>query len=257
MIRSYQSALLERAGFTEHGFTKRTGGVSSGDYESLNIAYGVGDDPACVAENLQRLKTHLNSNAPLLRVKQVHGSALVFALDLISAMGTSDWAQDPTVEADAIVGRGSKAVLAVQVADCVPLLLADPKTGAVAAVHAGWRGTAKGVVRKAVRALAGEGANAATMVAAIGPCICAECYEVGADVAKHFPESALPRRGQRDKYMLDLALAVEVSLIAAGLTSGRIDRIGACTSCETEALFSYRRDGPATGRTLGFIAASP
>jgi hypothetical protein len=255
MIDRFKSELLEDAGFTMHGFTKRIGGVSKGNFSSLNLAYGVGDDAKNVKENLQLLKSSLHISLPLLRVKQVHGNKVIDG-SLLASEENLSWTKPPEVEADGIVAKEAHGVLAVQTADCVPLLLAEPNAGTVAAVHVGWRGARKGVVRNCVRAMGSMGASANAIVAAIGPCICMSCYEVGEEVARCFPESSEPIKGKHGQFLLDLGLAVEVSLIAAGLTSNHIERIDACTSCQKEALFSHRRTGEPTGRILSFISGA-
>ncbi len=249
-----RSKLLSNHGFSDQGFTTRTGGVSKGDFSSLNLAFEIGDSDENVAANLKTLQEEIGRTGPLVRVKQVHGSEVLDAESASQGLDIEQsWSAPPTLEADAIVSS-VKGVLAVQTADCVPILLASPSTGVVAAIHAGWRSLAKDIVRKAVRAMGEKGAAAADIVAAIGPCICLKCYEVGEEVAKCFPESADPIRKKRGKYLLDLGLAAEVSLIGAGLTSDNIDRIDACTSCSPDTLFSHRRDSGNTGRMLGFIA---
>lgn len=250
-ISWFQSEMLLEAGFPVHGFTKRKGGVSQGPFASLNLSYDVGDDPACVDENLWRLREAIGAEGPLFRVKQVHGIAIAEAESL---PGESAWKGEPTVEADGIVGTDAHGVLAVQNADCVPVLLADPSTRMVAAIHAGWRGASRGVVRAGVRALVDKGAKASELIAAVGPCVCESCYEVGAEVARHFPESVAEKKGTKDKFHLDLAYAVEVSLVTSGLYGTRIERIRACSSCLAEDLYSRRRDGAVTGRFLGFIS---
>jgi polyphenol oxidase len=247
----YRSELLERDGFSVHGFSKTTGGVSRGPYRSLNLAYGVGDDDAKVARNLRILKKTLGVGVPLARVRQVHGIRAVSASD--ATLG--DWTDDARVEADAIVSK-AEVVVAVQTADCAAVLLADPDTRVVAAVHAGWRGAGAGVVRNAVRAMGALGASPGRIIAVIGPHICMSCYEVGEEVARRLPESSDPIPGRPGKYRLDLANAVEVSLIVSGVASSRIERIPACTSCQNEVLFSYRRSGGTCGRMMGFISPS-
>ena len=251
MIEFFESELLHRAQFHVHGFTKRTGGVSKSPYDSLNLSYDVGDDPKDVAENLKRLKSALNIDEPLVRVKQVHGNRIVGSNELTP----SSWIDPPTVEADGIISADTQAVLAVQNADCAPVLLADPNKRIVAAIHAGWRGAANGVVRNGVRAMIDAGGDPSVIIAVIGPCICLGCYEVDEDVAHHFPESCDPVKGKPGKFQLDLGLAVEVSLIGAGLTSKNIERIDACPSCMEKELFSHRGSGGSTGRILGFIKA--
>lgn len=252
-IDIYRSELLARAGFG-HGFTKRSGGASEGAYASLNLAFGVGDDDGRVRRNLGRLRAALGADAPLLRVRQVHGNAVADAADLLRG-GGGDWLAPAETEADAIVAAGVDAFLAVQTADCAAVLLACPDTGAVAAVHAGWRGASNGVLRNAVRALRDRGADPGRLLAAIGPCIGPECYDVREDVARRFPESIEPVKGKAGAFLLDLGNAVEVSLLGAGLTSRNVDRIRACTGCAPDALFSHRGSGGTCGRNLGFIRA--
>ena len=112
------------------------------------------------------------------------------------------------------------------------------------------------MLRNAVRAMGQLGVAPGRLIAAIGPHICMSCYEVGDEVARRLPESAEPIPGRPDKYQLDLANAIEVSLIVSGVVSFRIERIHACTSCQNEVLFSYRRSGGTCGRMLGFISRS-
>ena len=250
-IALYRSPLLERAGFV-HGFTKRTGGSSEGPFASLNLAHDVGDDPLLVRRNLEALRSSLGLDVALLRVRQVHGNQNVDAARL-AEFGHGGWLSAPEVEADAVIASETPAVLAVQTADCAAVLLADPVSRAVAAVHAGWRGAANGVIRNAVRALRDRGADPGSLLAAIGPCIGVECYEVGEEVARRFPESVDPVRGKPGAFLLDLGNAIEVSLIGAGLTSRNLDRVQVCTRCAAKELFSHRGSGGRCGRGLGFI----
>jgi YfiH family protein len=152
-------------------------------------------------------------------------------------------------EGDALVSRARRLALSVITADCVPLLLASGE--AVAAVHAGWRGVAGGVVASALAALPGP---AAGRRAWIGPAIDACCYEVGeevADAVAAVSDPAVARPGPRGRPHLDLRQAVAVQLAAAGWTD--VTRLGPCTRCAGELLWSYRRDGKAAGRNLAFV----
>jgi len=236
------SPLLERF---QHGFTTRAGGVSQGPYQSLNLGESVGDDPACVAENWARLRRACGLD--FARLRQVHGNRVVRA----------ERAGPPLDEADAVVTGAPGIAACVSVADCVPVLLADPATGAVAAVHAGWRGTLSGVAREAVRALVeAHGARPDGLLAAVGPAIGPCCYEVAPELAQRFcdelgrpaanPSPAQPR--------VDLWLANEVVLRRAGLRRERVDLLRRCTSCEDRSFFSHRRDRGRTGRQVAFIA---
>jgi YfiH family protein len=194
----------------------------------------------------------------LLRVKQVHGRTVRVVRD-----GTSfDAAAADAPEADAIASDVPGMVLAVQVADCVPLLLADPRSGAVAAVHAGWRGMAARVASAAVDTLAREfGARAADLVAAIGPSIGPCCYEVGPDLIDAFRVSGASDRelGRWFVYpasgslRLDLWTASSDQLVASGVPEPQIHRCGLCTKTHAAIFDSYRADGPAAGRMAALI----
>jgi purine-nucleoside/S-methyl-5'-thioadenosine phosphorylase / adenosine deaminase len=254
MIEIIKSRLLTEKDFVDHGFTKRTGGVSKAPFDSLNLAFEIGDDDANVVQNLNLLKDELKIDAPLLRVKQIHKSRVALADELIGK-AENLWTDPPTIEADAIIAQNGKAVIAVQTADCAPVLLADPTTRIVAAVHAGWRGTAAGILRKTVREMGSHGASQANIIAAIGPTICLDCYEVDAEVAGRFPESCDPVSGSPGKFMCDLPLAVEVSLLGVGLNGRNIDRLDICTAENRLEYFSYRDSRGTCGRGLGFIRA--
>jgi YfiH family protein len=253
MIQIVQSKLFLDNGIAIHGFTTRLGGHSRGPFACANFSFDVGDDPGDVQRNLERLKDQYGTSLPLLRARQVHGKALIHAVDLL--VGNFDgWSSPPDVEADAVLGRAGEGMLAVATADCVPLLLADTKAAVCAAVHAGWRGLKAKVVRAAVRGLCALGAEPSEMIAVIGPRICEACYEVGPEVAACFPESSDPLRNKDNKYSLDIGNDVEVSLIAAGLRGNHIEVLPLCTCCDAERFYSHRRDNGCTGRHLGFVA---
>lgn len=236
-----QSPLL--AGFP-HGFTTRRGGASAGPFESLNLGGQVGDDASRVAENWARLERE--TGLRFARVRQVHGARAVRA----------DAPTPPLEEADVVISRAPGVAACVSVADCVPILLADPDGGAVAAVHAGWRGTIARAAAEGVRALAREaGAPPSRLLASVGPAIGPCCYEVSPDLAERFRHALGPetvRDGARPR--LDLWRANVAVLRAEGVAAERIEVLGRCTSCEREAFFSHRRDAGRTGRQVAFIA---
>jgi YfiH family protein len=151
------------------GVTMRTGGVSKPPYDSLNLAMHVGDDPSAVAENRQRLKVEAGLPEPPRWLRQIHSAHVVHA----------DGVERDLTEADAIWTDRPGQVCAVLVADCVPILLAAGDGQCVAAVHAGWRGLARGVIQAAVAALP---VPAAGLSAWIGPCIGPAAYAVGSEV---------------------------------------------------------------------------
>jgi YfiH family protein len=232
------------AGFP-HGFSTRAGGVSPAPWSSLNLGGAVGDEPVRVAENWARLERE--TGLRFARVRQVHG-ARVLAVSAPCA---------PAEEADAVLCEVPGVAACVSIADCVPVLLADPRSGAVAAVHAGWRGTEARIVAAAVQALADRtGAPPARLVAAIGPSIGPCCYEVSAEIAGRFEalfgDRVVDRR--RAGPRIDLWEANARTLRSAGLAGDRIDRLDRCTSCERDRFFSHRRDAGATGRQVAWIA---
>jgi YfiH family protein len=199
----------------------------------------------------------------IVQVKQVHGGR---AVEADAAAGT---------EADAIVGRAGARPLAaaagptgrsgpvavgVRVADCVPLLLADPRTGDVAAVHAGWRGVVAKVVPAAIEALAGlDPPGRVPLFAAIGPCIGACCFEVGRDVGAQIADACGKGRvvvwAAQDKVYVDLRAAVRAQLQARGVPDAHIEDVPGCTKHEAARFHSHRRDGADSGRMLAAIAA--
>jgi YfiH family protein len=240
-MRILESALL--AGFP-HGFTTRDGGSSGPPYDALNLGGLVGDDPARVEENWRRLERA--TGLAFARVRQVHGARVVRA----------GRAGPPLEEADAVLSATAGVAACVSVADCVPVLLADPETGTVAAVHAGWRGTLARAAAAGAEALArAAGAPAGRLLAVVGPSIGPCCYEVSEDLAARFRAELGPEvvaGGARPR--LDLWGANARVLAAAGVSPERTEVMRRCTSCEPSLFFSHRRDAGRTGRQVAFIA---
>jgi YfiH family protein len=242
--------LLRASSFPDaitHGFTTRRGGVSTGRYASLNLGGRWGDAPEAVAENLRRVAAagEFEPEA-LVRVRQVHGAAVLAAAAL-----------DEHSEADALWhGRAQPdpgKVVAVMTADCVPILLCDRGASVVAAVHSGWRGTVANIAARTVETLVeAGGVEAGELLAAIGPCIEREAFEVGEEVAEQF-EPRFVDRSLGPKPHVDLVACVRAQLEAAGLPANQIERVGGCTHADPELYFSYRRDGAGIGQHLSFI----
>jgi YfiH family protein len=235
------SALL--AGFP-HGFTTRHGGVSAPPFDSLNLGEGGGDLTAAVERNWASLRQE--TGLAFARLRQVHGSRVVCC----------DGEPVPPPEGDALATARPGLAACVLTADCVPVLLGDPRTGAVAAVHAGWRGTLARAAARAVEALEREyGARRENLLAAVGPAIGPCCYEVSPDLAERFQVEfgtavmAHPRTPR-----VDLWTANEAVLQQAGIPGERIEVLDRCVACDAESFFSHRRDGVRTGRQVGFIA---
>jgi hypothetical protein len=229
----------------------RLGGVSRPPWHSLNLGTAVGDDAAAVAENRRRFSAEIGAQPLWLR--QVHGCRVVEATAALAAgeppLADAAWTCEPGV------------ACVVQVADCLPVLLAAPDGRAVAAAHAGWRGLAGGVVEAALAALC-EGAHCGPQDVAVwlGPCIGPRRFEVGADVLRAFgadPQDADARRFAASapvqgapRWLADLPLLARERLQRAGVR--RVSGGGACTVEDSERFFSYRRDG-VTGRLAAAV----
>lgn len=229
-----------------HGFTTRDGGCSAGPYRALNLGDLVGDDPAAVAENWRRLEAA--TGLAFARVRQVHGARVVAA----------DGPGAPREEADAVVSSSPGLAACVAVADCVPVLLAAPEGRAVAAVHAGWRGTVALAAAEGAAALAAAaGVDAGRLRAVVGPSIGPCCYEVSGELAARFEAAFGPevvRRGGAGP-RLDLWAANVAALRRAGVAE--VEVLGRCTACEPATFFSHRRDAGRTGRMVAFAAPTP
>ncbi|WP_342381404.1 peptidoglycan editing factor PgeF [Myxococcus stipitatus] len=235
-----------------HGFATRTGGVSDGPFDSLNLGFSTGDERAKVEENLRRLA--LAAGAPLgamSRVSQVHGDRVLEA----RVEHVTDALRDPEGEADALWTEVAGTWVAVGTADCVPVLLVDPEGRRVAAIHSGWRGTDADISARAVETLVARGARPERLLAAVGPAIQRCCYEVSPELAHRFVArfGADVVDGEGGRFRLDLKRAVRQTLLGAGLRAEHVDVLQACTSCEPSRFFSHRRDAGRTGRHLNFV----
>ena len=223
-----------------HGFSTRAGGVSTGAFASLNLGHRPGEDPAALAENWRRVAATLGRRLDdVALLHQVHGARVV---EVRAGSGI-----DPVAEADAAFTRDPSVLLGVRVADCVPILLAGP--GVVGVIHAGWRGIAAGVIGATVAAIG----DADGLVAAVGPCISVDRYEVGPELVAELglPSELISRPGPRGRPHLDLRAAVAIRLAEAGVR--HIDWVSRCTAGDLD-LWSHRRDGEAAGRIAGVIA---
>jgi len=245
-------ALLRGPLAVPHGMTLRAGGVSRAPYSTLNLGLSVGDDPEAVVANRARVARHFGvAYERVMRLDQVHGAEVrVAGVDSIGADG------------DAIVSDDPGWLLAVSAADCLPVLMHDPRSGAVAAVHAGWRGAVAGVAVAAVAALgAGYGSRSGDLVVWFGAAIRGERYQVGPEVAEAFeragaPEHAVwPDPGQPGRFRADVAALVRTQLVRAGVRPERVHDAGVCTSADPRC-FSHRRDAGRTGRHWAVIRAA-
>jgi len=240
--------MLEAHGFIGI-FSLRTGGVSPQPFDSLNLGLNLGDSPEHVEQNLAILIDSAELNGKPHQARQVHGAKSL----LCSGPGRRH-----NSEADILLTRDPDCLLAVRVADCLPVILADPYSGIVAAVHAGWRGTAKGVAAKAVQAMCELGANPANIIAALGPCIGPCCLTICEDVSRMLEHSCpgANRYISGEIRTADLAAINMLQLSQTGVLNRHMDHVRSCTCCQTELFFSHRRDKGRTGRHLAIAGRS-
>jgi YfiH family protein len=196
----------------------------------------------------------------LRRPKQVHGRDVVDAARFATRPDAAAGSEITPFEADAIVSDEVGVGVAIVTADCVPILLADAHARVVAAVHAGWRGLANGVIRSSVAALTRLGADPGRLAAVVGPYIGACCYEVDEPVLTAFAArfetlmQSATRPTRAGHARLDLGAFATAELVSVGLTRANIGSFaGVCTSCDRERFHSYRRDGGQAGRMLHFV----
>ncbi len=216
-------------------FTTRRGGVSTGPYTSLNLGRLTGDDAGSVQANRQRVERMIG--LPLAMIRQVHGRR-------VERVAAPPAPGEALAEADGQATADARIAPMVLVADCLPIAISAP--GAVAVLHAGWRGLAEGVIEEGVRALRELGADG-PLHAAIGPGAGRCCYEVGEEVHAHFPALG---PGVRDGRNLDLKEIARLGLERSGVQA--VHDVGLCTICgDPGLLFSHRRDRGITGRQAG------
>ena len=277
-LQIVESRELAKLGWLVHGFSTRAGGESSlGGKPALNLGFTDWDERASVAANRAKFAAALAAKQmPLITLRQIHS-------DVIHVVAA------PTAEApkaDALVTRTPGLLLGAQTADCVPILLADTRQRAVAAIHAGWRGTLARIAVKTLGCMRMEfGTRPRDVVAAIGPAIGRCCYEVGPEVAQAFAAQFRAAADWFDgpfdqlahgeeplwlpwltmmppghvppppRVQLDLRAANRWQLADAGVPESKIAVSDLCTACRTDLLFSYRCEGAKTGRMMAVIGA--
>lgn len=214
-------------------FSTRTGGVSDGVYDSLNLGLSSDDNPDRVRVNRERLCAHVGVDA-VATIGQVHGATVIEA-------------QQPGLSApgDVLVTTDPDLALAVTTADCLGVVLWDHRRTVVAVAHAGWRGVLAGAIENALQSIRSHSPNGIYR-AVIGPGIRQCCFEVGEEVARRFPTDAV--RAASPRPYLDLARVVRRRLLAGGIAADSILDASACTCCSRDLFFSHRRDRGRTGR---------
>lgn len=279
--------IIRAANFSElpgllHGFSTRVGGFSEAyGGNQLNLGFTASDDRQAVERNRQVFLSELNQAKPalpLVSLRQIHSG-------LVHILKSKDHIPNNPLRGDGIITSHKDVLLGIQIADCVPVLVVDAKRGAMAAFHAGWRGTVKRIVERGVGSMrAVFGSRGEDLRAAIGPCIHACCYAIGDEVIDEFRSQftysddlfseIYDRDPIKEKYPLlfltarapghsnigpqkhlDLVEANRRQLLDAGVPSDHIWAAGECTSCRTDLLFSHRAEAGYTGRMMAVVGS--
>lgn len=247
---------LEETGLVKHLFSTRIGGVSQGCFGTMNLGFERGDSRENVLENYCRIAEALGCEVGAMTAShQTHTTNIrhVTAAD----RGKGILLPRDYTDIDGLITDEEGIVLVTYYADCVPLFFVDPVCRAIGLAHSGWRGTAAGMGMKMVKALEEAfGSRAEDLYVAVGPSICADCYEVSEEVAGQFaylPGTVKPGRAQ-GKYQLDLWRANKLRLQMAGVRPDRIFVTDICTRCNSDYLFSHRAIGSSRGSLAAFLA---
>lgn len=243
-----------------HALSTRFGGVSKPPYDSMNLALQVGDDADDVIENRRRFLGTLGCDFDRLTMpEQVHGDKILRVGEAEAGRGRLSYA-DAIPATDALMTDVPRIPLMLCFADCTPILLFDPVHRAAAIAHGGWKGTVRSIAAKTVRAMTEAfGTRTKDCLAGVGPAIGPCCYEIGGEVAEEFRQ-AFPRFADEiisnhdGKIRLDLWKANRLQLEEAGLLPEHIETAGVCTACRARTFFSYRAEGPTTGRIAAVMA---
>ena len=254
-IEYFESSLFGECDFLTHAFCTRLGGVSEGEYDSLNISFKEGDLESRVLQNWHRLA--MAFAIPMdqfLTLNQVHGDDIF----IIKPFGEY-YPSSEAMNYDAIVTSRTNLAICIKTADCVPVFIVDRIKKIIAVVHAGWRGTALEITAKVVRLLIEKyGSSPPEILTAIGPSIGQCCFEVDNAAAKAFFEQKnnevfLFPGAKPNKWMLDLAEANRRQILNCGIPGANIDVSDLCTSCRQDLFFSHRGSGGITGRQINFM----
>lgn len=246
-VKVLVNRFLEEKGFT-NGFSTRVGGVSAFPENSLNLAGYDEDSAENIAENRRRFLSAFEGRFHLASCWQIHSAEVRHVRDLTDA-------KDGDYKMDALVSHVEGVLVGVKTADCVPVLLGDPRTGVFSAVHAGWRGTVQSIVLKAIERMSEiYGTRAEDLTAAIGPAATGRNYEIGRDVIDAFRENFsdldhifTPTR--ENHALVDLHTANREQLLRGGVRGENISVAPLCTMERTDLFFSYRKEKKLYGKT--------
>ncbi|MCC8126159.1 MAG: peptidoglycan editing factor PgeF [Clostridiales bacterium] len=251
---------LDQTGLVRHAFSTRLGGVSQGQFATMNFSFTRGDDPERVRENYRRMADVLGvSEEKMVLSHQTHTTNVRVIHE--EDVGKGITRERDYQDVDGLVTDLTGVTLVTFFADCVPLYLLDPVHRAIGLSHSGWRGTVHRMGKGTLEVMRREyGTRAEDVIAAIGPSICQDCYEVGEDVAREFSETFAPDDQKRifyqkkdGKYQLNLWEANRIVFQEAGVLPQHIHVTDICTHCNPQWMFSHRAQGEKRGNLAAFL----
>ena len=255
--------LLENTGMVRHGFSTRLGGVSSGEFESMNFNTTRGDSLDHVEENFRRFCGAIGCDWDLAVMShQTHTVNVEKVTADMVTKGRSFWEKKPFTHVDGLVTDVPGAVLITSYADCVPLYFLDPVKKVIGLSHSGWRGTVERMGAVTVAKMQKEyGCDPADILACVGPSICQDCYEIGPEVAEEFYKAFTEKeaeqilaKNQAGRYQLDLWKANALILKGAGIRREHMAITNVCTCCNPDLLFSHRYTKGKRGNLSAFLS---
>ncbi len=253
--------MLKDTGIVRHGFSTRLGGVSEGYYASMNLSFDRGDRKEAVAENFRRIGEALGVRCEdMVLSRQTHTTNVRIVTDADRGKGITR--ERDYTDVDGLVTNVPGICLVTSYADCVPLFFVDPVKKVIGLSHSGWRGTVGKIGRKTVELMHERfGSDPADILAAVGPSVCMDCYEVSSDVIEKFKE-AFPENCWEQlfyekpdgKYQLDLWKANELIFLESGILPEHIAVTNVCTHCNSDIFYSHRAAGDKRGNLCAFLA---
>ena len=253
--------LFRDTGIVRHGFSTRLGGVSEGCWASLNLSFDRGDSPEAVMENFRRIGSELGVRCEdMVLSQQTHTTNVRVVTGEDRGKGITRERDHKHV--DGLITQEPGICLVTSYADCVPLYFVDPVKKAIGLSHSGWRGTVGRIGQKTIEMMSEcFGSDPADVLAAIGPSVCKDCYEVSGDVIEKFREAfdeklwpELFYEKENGKYQLDLWKANEFIFLESGILPEHMAVTNLCTHCNSRILYSHRAMGDRRGNLCAFLA---
>ena len=253
--------LFQKTGIVKSAFSTRLGGVSEGYYSSLNLSFDRGDDPARVLENFKRIGASMGvAVEDMVLSKQTHTTNVRVVTEEDKGKGVMR-DRDYT-DVDGMITNVPGICLVTSYADCVPLYFVDPVKKAIGLSHSGWRGTVGKIGKNTVQLMQEQfGSKPEDLLAAVGPSVCMDCYEVSEDVIGQFKEAfeskywqELFYKKENGKYQLNLWKANELIFLESGILPEHMAITNVCTHCNSKILYSHRTMGNNRGNLCAFLA---